>query len=291
MTISRMLLSTLLMLISVLSFAQGITVQGIARDPNNNARQNEPITISAELSYLNPISSTSVVTYSETITIITDEFGVFSTVLEVPASIQSLLSANEHYLKISEGTMIISNELLRYVPYAYSAFNGVPSGSIMPYIGVTAPTGWILCDGRNIPITDETVILRDLLGATVTPDLKGMFLRGTGRSPVNNENGPALKGTQNDNFQSHAHNSGTLKTNNTGAHNHNNGEYNSLLRVNGSRTYSGGTDNSSTEPDLLSSRELRDNGNHSHTISGTTTSVGSNETRPVNFGVNYIIKL
>ncbi|SOU86254.1 tail fiber protein [Tenacibaculum dicentrarchi] len=283
--------SSILMLISVLSFSQGITVQGIARDPNNNARQNQPITILAELNYLNPISAANVVTYSETITIITDEFGVFSTVLKVPNSIQSILTAHEHYLKISEGSMIISNELLRYVPYAYSAYNGVPSGSIMPYIGVSAPKGWMLCDGRNIPTTDETAILRDLLGASVTPNLNGMFLRGTGTNPVNKQDGPALMNTQNDNFKSHSHNSGTLKTSNNGIHNHSDGQYDKLLRVTGVHTYSGSFDNSRTEPDLLSAKTIKSAGNHNHTISGTTTSTGGNESRPVNFGVNYIIKL
>ncbi|WP_370408909.1 tail fiber protein [Tenacibaculum dicentrarchi] len=283
--------SSILMLISVLSFSQGITVQGIARDPNNNARQNQPITILAELNYLNPISAANVVTYSETITIITDEFGVFSTVLKVPNSIQSILTAHEHYLKISEGSMIISNELLRYVPYAYSAYNGVPSGSIMPYIGVSAPKGWMLCDGRNIPTTDETAILRDLLGASVTPNLNGMFLRGTGTNPVNKQDGPALMNTQNDNFKSHSHNSGTLKTANNGIHNHNDGEYDKLLRISGARAYYGSFDNSKTRPDLLSAKTIKNAGNHNHTISGTTTSTGGSETRPVNFGVNYIIKL
>ncbi|MBE7661381.1 tail fiber protein [Tenacibaculum finnmarkense genomovar finnmarkense] len=288
MQIKKKMLSSILMLISVLSFSQGITVQGIARDPNNNARQNQPITILAELNYLNPISGANVVTYNETITITTDEFGVFSTVLKVPNSIQSILTAHEHYLKISEGSMIISNELLRYVPYAYSAYNGVPSGSIMPYIGVSAPKGWMLCDGRNIPTTDETAILRDLLGASVTPNLNGMFLRGTGTSPVNKQDGPALMNTQNDNFKSHTHNSGTLKTNKTGAHKHFitfkmddvGGNGSGVKSYNDTSGYNGSIN-----------RNTSDSGNHSHTISGTTTSSGGNESRPVNFGVNYIIKL
>jgi len=280
--------SSILMLISVLSFSQGITVQGIARDPNNNARQNQPITILAELNYLNPISGANVVTYNETITIITDEFGVFSTVLKVPNSIQSILTAHEHYLKISEGSMIISNELLRYVPYAYSAYNGVPSGSIMPYIGVSAPKGWMLCDGRSIPTTDETAILRDLLGASVTPNLNGMFLRGTGTSPVNKQDGPALMNTQADQNKSHKHGKGNLKTTADGNHSH-------TLKIRKHFRSFDGADGSDQpyQDEGSSSDNLRTNnsGNHSHNIIGETSNTGGNESRPVNFGVNYIIKL
>ena len=59
----------------------------------------------------------------------------------------------------------------------------------MPYVGTSAPAGWLLCDGSSIPVEDSTLALRTVLGSTNTPNLQGMFLRGTGMSPVNGRSG------------------------------------------------------------------------------------------------------
>jgi microcystin-dependent protein len=47
----------------------------------------------------------------------------------------------------------------------------VPVGSISAYAGVTAPTGWLLCDGTS---TSGYTALAALVGAT-TPDMRGRF--------------------------------------------------------------------------------------------------------------------
>ena len=47
----------------------------------------------------------------------------------------------------------------------------VPVGSISAYAGVTAPTGWLLCDGTS---TTGYTALAALVGAT-TPDMRGRF--------------------------------------------------------------------------------------------------------------------
>ncbi len=57
----------------------------------------------------------------------------------------------------------------------------VPVGSIVAYYGKREdgiPTGWLLCDGASIPVGGEYDALRSLLGRSVTPDLRGYFLRG-----------------------------------------------------------------------------------------------------------------
>jgi hypothetical protein len=58
-------------------------------------------------------------------------------------------------------------------------FGGVPVGTIIHYWGTTAPTGYLVCDGRTYDI-DVYTELYALLGKNTTPDLRGMFLRGQG---------------------------------------------------------------------------------------------------------------
>lgn len=52
----------------------------------------------------------------------------------------------------------------------------VPVGTISPYAGAVAPTGWLLCDGTS---TSGYTALTALVGAT-TPDLRGRTLIGAG---------------------------------------------------------------------------------------------------------------
>ena len=274
--------------ISTNNFAQGIAIQGIARDANNTARINQNITLDFEVYYINS-SSVSEQIFAIQETLLTDAFGVFSYVLEIPNDLESQFSNNDQYLKITEGNTTISNEIFKRVPYAISAYNGVPTGSIMPYLGTSVPSGWLLCDGSAIPVNENTLALRSLLGTTNTPNLKGMFLRGTGTSPVNNQAGPSLMQTQDDQNKSHNHDKGSLSTATNGNHDHG---YIDIVRelsgynhfIHGGRErFAGGEDNRD--------KTTNSAGDHNHAINGSTSNSGANETRPVNYGVNYIIKL
>ena len=185
---------------------------------------------------------------------------------------------------ILEFSDIISNEKLRHVPYAISANNGVPIGSILPFIGTTAPPGWAICNGNPLPSYATELIA--MVGANA-PNLQGMFLRGTGTSPVNSQAGPALLATQGDDNKIHSHYNSNLtgNTNYAGSHSH---------------SYSGSSDDNGDPGSYIvtsndehnGSGTVNNSGNHNHSVSvsGHTSSVGS-ESRPVNYGVNYIIKL
>jgi microcystin-dependent protein len=273
-----------LVLFSFVIHSQELAVQGIARDENGTARINQNIALTFELYYLEAASNTPSSVYTTTTSLGTDNFGVFSTTLDLSVQLESLISNKDTYLKISEGNNIISNEKLKSVPYAISSRNGAPTGSIMVYMGQTAPQGWLLCNGGTIPIDNSTQALRDLLGNTNTPNLQGMFLRGTGTSSVNNQSGPALGETQEDELEAHNHLAGRLVTEQAGEHDH------GIIRGRREGVSSSGNlgvvDFSTGGSDRTTT-----NGNHMHTITGETANAGGLETRPVNFGVNYIIKL
>jgi microcystin-dependent protein len=188
------------------------------------------------------------------------------------------------------------------VPYAYAARNGVPTGSIMPFIGTTAPLGWLLCDGGDIEIADYTLALRNLLGVGVstTPNLQGMFLRGAGTSPLSTPTvvkaGPALRSTQEDSNKLHVHDVGSLATSEDGEHVHSNGTlpdavYNRVAAVGVGFTVLREPVIQSTRMDNIGSEPMTPAGDHTHTITGNTGDSGDTESRPVNYGVNYIIKL
>lgn len=268
------------------SVSTGISVQGIARNSDKSAL------VSKDLTFTFTVKDEGGTTvYNETATITTDAFGVFSHIIGTGnATTNPFEDVMFHHEKLSlvisveiDGVVTeISDAPFLYTGYAKAADNGVPTGSIMPYVGTTAPTGWVLCNGQPLTSIAGSDPLIALLGSNNAPDLRGMFLRGTGTSPVNSEAGPALMATQQDGFESHNH---PGSTNTTGNHTHTTevpDEQEGVFAIkNNDATY--------YQWDRTGAPTSSTNGNHSHTVS--TNDVGTNETRPVNYGINYIIKL
>ncbi|MEC5165715.1 microcystin-dependent protein [Flavobacterium sp. PL11] len=271
--------------------SSGMSIQGIARDENNAAIANiDQLGLVFTVYYLNSANAEQLI-LTKTANVKTDNFGVFSYVLDIDQAQYGLISSQSAYLKVVQGSVVFSNEKLQAVPYAIFAQNGVPTGSIMPFIGTVAPNGWLLCDGSAIPINSVTTNLRTLLGATTTPDLRAMFLRGSGTG--NGKSGPALKTTQLDDLKEHSHII-NLFTNSNGSHNHDSGNgYNKVLTVDNKYTVSGTNNNngSGEEPNLVNSKNIASDGAHTHLVNGNTYNTGGTETRPINYGVNYIIKI
>jgi hypothetical protein len=306
---SKLLFLSFLMLLTVTTnYAQssaeqaGIAVQGIARDVNNTAIASTSISFTFELYYLNTASA-EVSIYTITENLQTDAFGVFSYIIEANAVNNEKFANYQAYLRIKMGNDIISNEKLKHVPYAISANNGVPTGSIMPFIGTAAPYGWALCNGAALPSTATE--LRAMVG-TNAPNLQGMFLRGTGTSPVNSQAGPGLKATQVDAIKSHnpsitdpSHGHGITDpghghaiTDPSHAHatqqsdNTDDGTY-----------FAGGTAASRDAATRTAYTGISINSASTGiSLAAATTGIsaaysGAGETRPVNYGVHYIIKL
>ncbi|HTN20314.1 MAG TPA: tail fiber protein [Pelobium sp.] len=268
--------------------SSGMSIQGIARDESNAALANiDQLALVFKVYYLGTGNSEQTI-LTKTANVKTDNFGVFSYVLDIDQLQYNQISTHSAYLKVVQGSVVFSNEKLQAVPYAIYAQNGVPTGSIMPFIGTVAPNGWLLCDGSSFPDNANTASLKALLGGTTTPNLQGMFLRGTGTSETGHA-GPALKTVQQDDIKSHLH-SVNIKTNSAGNHNHNNGSFNRILVQNGQYT-SNKTDNTSDEPNIHDSAIMKDAGEHTHNVVGNTGNTGTAETRPINYGVNYIIKI
>jgi microcystin-dependent protein len=141
----------------------GMAIQGIARDASNNAITNAAIGLEFTVHYTKAGSDVALAPATASLT--TDAFGVFSYVLDMSAIENTLFYDYQLKLKIRQTSpdVEISDEDLRFVPYAVSASNGVPTGSIMPFAGSVAPRGWVLCNGDN-----------------GTPDLRDRFVIGAG---------------------------------------------------------------------------------------------------------------
>jgi hypothetical protein len=154
-----------------------------------------------------------------------------------------------------------------------------PSGSLTGYLGSSDPDGWVIADGvarTNNSVYDNLVTMGigTRSGSNYTPpNYRGAFLRGLGTSSVNTiYTGPALNTSQTDEIRTHGH------TINDPAHTH---TLRTFLGI------AGGSGNTSRSVGLEQS-PLASTGT---VTTGITINHSGSETRPFNFGVNWIIKL
>jgi len=296
--ISTAILTVFILTVSLAQSPQAFKYQAVARDLSGNAISNQ--SISFQISILKG-SSSGTVEYSETHTITTNPFGLANLEIGNGTVVSGSFSSvswgiDSYYLKVEMDTtggtnyQLMGTSQLLSVPYALyagSTGGGLPSGSIMPFAGSTAPLGWMLCDGSQISRTTYAALFTAISsawgngdGSTTfhLPDFRGRFLRGAdagaGRDPdatsrtASNTGGNAgdnVGSLQNDTIASHRHGFSYHSTN-TGSCG------SSYLAVTG------------TGADLVST------GSTNCTVPLSIDSTGGNETRPVNAYVNYIIK-
>lgn len=151
-----------------------------------------------------------------------------------------------------------------------SVFARFVSGMIIAFKGSSIPSGWALCDGSN-----------------GTPNLIGKFIRGGDTSTVGNTGGEDNVTLTSSNLPSHSHDAGSLYTSTDGNHNHG---------IKYERNKLG--DNANTRQNIFSNRSRTGYteyaGNHSHSIYGSTGSVGSGSSfsiLPSYYTLVYIMKL
>lgn len=196
-----------LILFAGINFAQtGFSYQAVLRDNKGVLRDNEAINITAEL------IQNDVTVYSETHSIVTNDFGAFTIVVGQGASGQTyspsiFLNTDstgtvETILKVSEdGGNVLSESVVLGVPVAevakiaLTAHIEFPAGAIIPFAGPVdkIPKGWLLCDGVAYGITGYPELFA-VIGtswgyyesepATTfrVPDLRGVVLRGVSGS-------------------------------------------------------------------------------------------------------------
>ncbi len=170
----------------------------------------------------------------------------------------------------------------------------VPAGTIVAFGGTTAPSGWILCDGRALSRTANAALFAAIgiahgTGDGVTtfnvPDLRGRFVRGTDRGAGRDPDAlgrvaAAAGGSTGDAV-------GSLQPQETGPHTH--------TGSTGPERLSGGAVGIwYDQPGQYRFTSTGGTGiaqNLAHTHAFTTDASTGSESRPVNVGVDYLIKL
>jgi microcystin-dependent protein len=276
---------------SISLFAQnGISFQGIARDPSGNAIPNQTVTVKFTIG-----------SFVETQSIATDNFGIFSATIGSvnSADFGNLVFANiSDNLKVEVDGTIIYDDKFNTVPYAKASDNGVPPGTIVPFAGPKnkIPAGWLYCNGTSYATTGMYAKLYAAIGLAWgsdggnfrVPDLRGYFLRGmadgTALDPdkasrtakySGGSTGDNVGSYQRDSIQSHTH---TGSANSAGNHSHTFGTRG--FQTDGSPGADGSHDDDAHNTDAA--------GAHTHTLAIANT--GGVETRPENAGVIFIIK-
>ena len=275
--------------------SSSIAIQGLLKNELGEPLSNiSGLELDFKVYYLNTSNNeTTIKSVSDEVK--TDAYGVFNYVINLNETQVNTLSYYASYAKVTLGSTEIFDQQLRAVPYAIHAKNGYPTGTVLPYMGEEAPAGWLLCNGQNIPNTYFYENLIAIVGNT-TPNLNAMFLRGTGTRSVGGKSysGEALGGYGYDRNPYHRHNI-NITTSEAGEHRH-------ALRRDSYGSSDGYAMYSTSNSDEGFYNENNDNlmsrsGNHSHNFSGNTSYQGAWdrdyawEQRPVNYGVNYIIKI
>ena len=273
--------------------SSSIAIQGLLKNEQGEPLVNlSGLELDFKIYYLNSSNNeTTIKSISDEVK--TDAFGVFNYVITLNESQVNSVSLYAAYAKVTIGSTEIFDQQLRAVPYAIHAKNGYPTGTILPYIGEEAPAGWLMCNGQTIPNNYFHTDLISLVGNS-TPNLNAMFLRGTGTRSVGGKSysGEALGGYGYDRNPRHRHNI-NVTTSEAGEHRH-------ALRRDSYGSSDGYAMYSTSNSDEGFYNENNDNlmgsrGNHYHLFEGDTsysgTFINTWEQRPVNYGVNYIIKI
>ena len=151
----------------------------------------------------------------------------------------------------------------RYQQLSHAQNQRLPVGSILPFAGSPAPSGFFICDGSvfSASLTE----LAAILGSNTLPDLRGQFLRGLDLTGTIDPDGTtrALLDSQADENKAHFHVDGFAGINDNGSF--------------GVST-------------VATSGNINEQLGVSINYHANTSSTGGAETRPTNVAVNYIIR-
>lgn len=175
----------------------------------------------------------------------------------------------------SDATFWGYTQSLSWAQLGSSGGSAMPAGSVIPFAGTSAPSGYLVADGSAVSRTtyaDLFAVIGTTFGAgdgSTTfnlPDLRGIFIRGAGSQTISSVTYSGTYGTkQGDQLQGHHHDIPANFSNNTA------GNVNPMGSASGTSGY------------LPSAGAISDGTNG-------TPRVGS-ETRPANISLTYIIKI
>ena len=161
-----------------------------------------------------------------------------------------------------------------------------PAGMIAPFAGLSAPTGWLACQGQAVSQTTYAALFAAIgttwdiggegAGNFRLPDLRGMFLRGAGTNATGSSSGAVgqpVSDYATDTYLNHSH-----AVTDPG-HNH----------------QVAFTQNSFAPGSAETVQAYPSSGSYTTSTSSTgltvnTSTTGDTETKPKNYGVLYIIK-
>jgi hypothetical protein len=108
--------------------------------------------------------------------------GIYAELVRKLAEAEKVSDAIENLASTPESVIARLAQEPNFVKVVAERIPPYPPGTIVAYLGRgEPPKGWLYCDGTT-PIP-ETSKLREILQRTTTPDLRGMFLRGAGQHP------------------------------------------------------------------------------------------------------------
>jgi microcystin-dependent protein len=161
-----------------------------------------------------------------------------------------------------------------------------PAGMIAPFAGTAAPTGWLACQGQAVSQTTYAALFAAIgttwnttgegAGNFRLPDLRGMFVRGTGTNATGSSSGavgPSVGAYAADTYLNHSH----AITDPTHTH--------SYTVVTSASQAQGASGSNYFNASAGSSTGAASTG-----ITVDTSTTGGTETKPKNYGVLYIIK-
>jgi microcystin-dependent protein len=157
-----------------------------------------------------------------------------------------------------------------------------PTGAVIYFYGDVAPKDWLFCYGQEYDTTKYSELF-SILGSNKTPDLRGVFIRGSGiNSTYVNANDVILRGQG----------VGLYEYDALGYHYHTyDANRDNLTIKTGTTMSTGGIFNRLEYVELNGTKyEKNDEMNMNYYQGLETSYVGGNETYPANVAMNYIIR-
>jgi microcystin-dependent protein len=162
---------------------------------------------------------------------------------------------------------------------------GNPAGIIAPFAGTVVPSGWLACQGQAVSQVTYAALFAAIgttwnttgegAGNFRLPDLRGMFVRGTGTNATGSSSGavgPSVGAYAADTYLNHSH----AVTDPGHAH----------TITTGTRT----GDGNGADYWIAGSGVTRNANSNTTGLTVNTSTTGGTETKPKNYGVLYIIK-